>query len=188
MGALMRANLSDESLVARALRAGWSWEDGTTQWPGSPKHPATGWREAPNRFLHTKPEDMADRLRGRLGNVGDHLGFDHALDCSDCGLPVWLAYSIDDALIRHRECFSCHHWLSLIRSDGGLVIEDPDGRRRHYMLGKKTKPHSWNGFAGQWFTIRKAGGEIVKTCDLWTQGEIPERFHDRLPVNAEFIE
>jgi hypothetical protein len=58
----------------------------------------------------------------------------------------------------------------------------------HYIIGSRTKPSDSNGLGGQWRTIKFNDGRIVKTCDLWHQGKIPDSYKDRLPDNAIFYE
>lgn len=56
----------------------------------------------------------------------------------------------------------------------------------HYRIGSTPYPKKGYGFGGQEFTIRiLATGEVVKTCDLWGQGEVPEFYH--IKDTAEFI-
>ena len=57
----------------------------------------------------------------------------------------------------------------------------------HYIIGDRTERSNQNGMSGAWNTIQFDDGRIVKTCDLWHQGEIPECYRDRLPNNAKFL-
>lgn len=102
--------------------------------------------------------------------------------CKECGHHINLNYfdSERKKLIERNLCFFCNYWSQLI-GRGGIVING-----EHYMVGSAKTPSSHNGFSGRWFYIKMNDGREIRTCDLWYQGAIPERFRDRLPDNAEF--
>lgn len=181
-----RANLSDERITDRAVACGWEWRENSHDWPGCKEYPATGWKEpdAPGgrSFHNCKAADKVSRLRGK----DTHCGFDHELDCVECGQPIWLMWCDDEEYIKSRECFLCHFWRAKIGRNR-VVALSPNGTRDCYFIGKQTKPGNFNGFGGQWWTIRFDDGREVETCDLWHEGTIPERFHDRLPINAVLL-
>lgn len=79
------------------------------------------------------------------------------------------------------QCFSCDFWDDVAKNPTTLVI---DGVA--YNPGKATTPDRWNGFGGQWFTIHK-GWNVIRTCDLWHRGTVPETHRARMPNNAEFV-
>lgn len=178
---------ADERLIARALAAGWTWHEGLTTWPGSPQYPATGWMHG-SSFQNCKPHQKATALRAELHGPNPGRGFNHGIDCGECGKPVWLSWlkPCEDELIARRECFDCNHWLGFVRMGGGLVIAR-DGHRSHYQVGTGGGEPRFRGFGGAKHRIRLADGRVIETTDLWHQGRIPERFWDRLPVNAEFV-
>ena len=70
-------------------------------------------------------------------------------------------------------------------------MPEEDEKRRvivagqHYMMGANTSGPK--GFGGSKYTIHFNDGRTVETCNLWYQGEIPERFKAWLPDNARFI-
>jgi len=176
-----RAHLTDAQLLARAKAAGWVWfKDATNPRFG----PFTGWQVTASHRINCKPDAKCAVLRGQ----NNHLGFDHDLDCSECGRPIWLLWCNDERLIAHRECFACNGWLRLIRNRGpnSIVVDGGDGTRQHMTLGPKQVPGRWNGCGGTWFTVTFKDGRVVETCDLWFQGGVPNRFWDRLPVNATY--
>jgi hypothetical protein len=77
-------------------------------------------------------------------------------------------------------CFQCNFWKEKIE------IKDSENVMRvnhyHYILG----PHiGMRGFGGRMFLFEKQG-KLYKSCNVWFQGEIPERFWNDLPDNAIF--
>jgi len=94
--------------------------------------------------------------------------------------------------------FENEFWEEKVRMKeaGDLAGDDPVARidGNHYIVGKED-PNLLNdqkGFGGRRFVIRwKSGphrGKVIETTNLWHQGRIPERFRDKLPDNAEFVE
>jgi hypothetical protein len=58
----------------------------------------------------------------------------------------------------------------------------------HYRFGSSNVKSNANGFGGVNFRIRLHDtGEIIETCDLWHQGEIPAEFRQLLPNNASWV-
>ena len=180
----LRANLTDEELLTRAAAAGWEWFEEASRC-GRYKM-FTGWMVSDSHRINCKPDAKAQTLRGK---VGTHPGFDHSIDCHVCGHPVWLVWCNDEELVKHRECFGCNFWMGLIRSFDQKSVVAGDGKaingpRGHYCIGRKTVPHYLNGFSGNWWTILFLDGRVVETCDLWSQGNVPELFWGQLPINA----
>jgi hypothetical protein len=81
-------------------------------------------------------------------------------------------------------CNLCRFW-----TDKLAWKDHPDVARiggRHYVIGPADALECDRGSHGQRYVIRFADGRRVETFNLWTQGEIPERFRARLPDNATF--
>lgn len=57
---------------------------------------------------------------------------------------------------------------------------------QHYTI-HPDKNAGFIGYGGQGFTILFDDGEVVRTNNMWSQGEIPELWRTRLPDNASFI-
>lgn len=82
------------------------------------------------------------------------------------------------------ECFSCAHWGQRADNPPELVID-------HYIysIGPEPGPNfdrRFLGMAGRRFTIEFFDGRKVTTHNLWSGGEVPERFRDRIPNTANF--
>lgn len=55
----------------------------------------------------------------------------------------------------------------------------------HYRIGDE---HAYErGFGGTIYFIKFNDGRLVRTSNLWSQGEIPEPLRPWLPDNAEFV-
>lgn len=207
--------LTDQQLIERAERAGWKWIENDAKYPGSEKHPFSGWSMNPDGTSHiyfNSLEKGIDTLRGNAAGKKS-LGFDHDIDCHECGQPVWLNWKNDDELIADRLCIHCIFWVKIIReivesianrltgqkSDSAkpssyvnnvwngpsslLVIEEGE-KRTLYNIGKGTEKDKFRGFGGSWWTVNYLDGRQRETCDLWHRGTIPPHFWDRFPVNA----
>jgi hypothetical protein len=59
---------------------------------------------------------------------------------------------------------------------------------QHYVICDESPDVQLRGFGGDPFEIKFHDGRVVKTTNLWCQGAIPERFRDRLPDNAVFLQ
>lgn len=89
-------------------------------------------------------------------------------------------------------CYSCSFWEIHARSwesgnrEGIYFI---NGTRYHDCgIVDKSKMRWPLGHGGRDFKIRLLGSdEIIKTNNLWCQGDVPELFKKRLPDNAEFV-
>lgn len=66
-------------------------------------------------------------------------------------------------------------------ADIGIVVNG-----QHYRIGSTPYPAKGYGFGGSEFVVKMLDtGEIIKTCDMWHQGTIPEFY--QIKDNAEFV-
>lgn len=89
-----------------------------------------------------------------------------------------------EAELRNHIAFSQKFW-----DDKVAIAADPATvriRGRHYQIEPDTR-HGMKGFGGYEHRIRFTDGREVVSHNLWTQGEIPSDYLDRLPDNAEFV-
>lgn len=112
--------------------------------------------------------------------------------CKKCGETVEITESIvstSKEMDVQQLCFHCNYWTDIIRRDNN---EDKDvfviANGKHYIIDNENSNDYFRGFGGAKFTIKFFDGRMVKTSNLWYQGEIPERFRDELPDNATLIQ
>ena len=79
-----------------------------------------------------------------------------------------------------KDHFHDAFWLEEIAQGNGVVVEG-----KHYRISKSDS--RIKGFGGRKWTIKFHNGTTVETDNLWTQGEIPEKYRTRLPDNAVFV-
>jgi len=88
-------------------------------------------------------------------------------------------------LIKEKLCFTCDFWIEKIKE-----VNNPKSVRInkwHYFIGDENKKGGFRGFDGRRFKIKFNNDKKIETTNLWTQGEIPKRFRERLFDNAIFI-
>jgi ribosomal protein L37E len=105
--------------------------------------------------------------------------------CGEADSPTnWMGDALEDEL-----CFHCSFWVRKIRdyrySNKMIVV---DGNL--YRVGKE-EPKSlfkFRGHSGRKFTIEKLDThESFISTNLWHNGQIPDRFRDKLPDDAKFL-
>ena len=106
--------------------------------------------------------------------------------CKECGKLETLQWvpDLNRELADGSLCFKCHFWLKLLERDK----TDPKCARiggTHYVVGPADGfPR---GFGGDTFYLRMPDGSLRRTRNLWCQGNIPDRFRERMPDNAAFL-
>ncbi len=109
--------------------------------------------------------------------------------CSCCKQLYSTNYSehLKTRLITNNLCFTCDFWYGYIDKINNPKIARINGN--HYIVeSSNNDPARTRGFGGRTFIIRWNDGREVSTNNLWHQGHIPDRFKDKLPNNAIFIE
>lgn len=177
--------MTDADVIARAEAAGWVWLDAPNRWGN-----VHGWQMSETSFKSCGPEPHA--VHGKI--TAAQTAFAHDWNCRECKKPISVAHGNSDQLKARRECFLCNYWVNLIRKTeaGDRVIVGGV----HFIAGDWNPQRPTNGkfagFAGRKFVVRFTDGpnkgKTLTTYNLWHQGPIPERFRDRLPDNAEFVE
>ena len=105
--------------------------------------------------------------------------------CKECGFVENRSWRDGKAkeLQDKQICYDCSFWLSVIE-DNGLIIVDGDAYKDG---GYQSGPSRWKGFGGHKFTIELYSGKTITTDNLSHRGSVPDRFKDRLPDNAKFL-
>lgn len=89
-------------------------------------------------------------------------------------------------MAKQHVCFQCAFWIDKIANPppnrmiiGGChYTVHPFVRRPNNVL---------KGCGGKEFYIRKMDGTLIKSNNVWFQGEIPEHFRDQLPDMGHFL-
>lgn len=146
----------------------------------------------------TRRQLMDEMSRGDIYRVGtlyntlDELKFGEKIHehlCKSCGSIFGTNYhEIGKDLREKNLCFTCNFWEGIIqdfnKSEKHIVV---DGVK--YTIGpEKTPEFGFRGYGGSLFIIKFLNSDrVTKTTNLWCQGDVPERFRERLPDNAKFI-
>jgi len=115
-----------------------------------------------------------------------------AVQCVECGTDDAANYtdSVREDMIARQLCHSCRFWLDYVaQADNPRIfrVEITPGLPGHYYIGPEDAG-PFRGFAGRKFHFIGNDGRDVVSTNVWFQGDIPERFRDRLPVNARLVE
>jgi len=115
-----------------------------------------------------------------------------AFNCGECGErydPNRLQARVERVLAHNRLCHSCQRWTEIWmdrEQPGRVFIEG-----RSYVIADEDaepKRGPGRGFGGARYKIAFHDGRIVVSTNLWSQGEIPAHFRERLPDNATFCQ
>jgi len=122
-----------------------------------------------------------------LNTAEDVASADYA--CKECGQidnpNNWLG---GEKIAATGHCFNCNFWAEYVeRKDETNIVR---AQHRHYVACEEASlgSHPWKGFSGHRFKIRFNDGREIETTNLWSQGVIPDRWRERLPDNAVFLE
>lgn len=113
------------------------------------------------------------------------------MNCRFCEAPISFGFFNDEELKRLELCFSCCFWWEKVewRADNDTHKGHRVARikNNHYVIYPDT-PAGPQGFGGHEHVIRFHDGTEITTRNLWHQGEIPKRFREHLPNNADFVD
>lgn len=105
--------------------------------------------------------------------------------CIECGKHEAAKYLNNEKMVSRRLCFFCNFWTNHANNPNGIRVNG-----KHYTIGAehpKTERHL-RGFCGDKFHFRKHDGAEIVSTNVWFQGDIPERFRERMPDNAVIVE
>lgn len=112
-----------------------------------------------------------------------------SFECVECHVPIimsgWSKAMLAD-MKRRQLCFTDLFWHEKIDiKDRPEVVRV---KHTHYIIGREDPDERFRGFGGERFIIKFHDGRRVVSTNLWCQGGIPQRYWDRLPDNAEFVQ
>ena len=130
-----------------------------------------------------------------------YLPFKQCLNYQHCQGFVGCAKDANDKLVtgyRTKEglCHHCTHWEELYEKRLSTDVISIRVNNRHYQTSIQSinkPPPKYAGFGGRKFVVKikephiSGYPHVFYTCDMWTQGTIPEYFREKLPDNAEFV-
>lgn len=110
--------------------------------------------------------------------------------CVECGGTDRATYAAEtrERMLARSLCFLCLFWHDRIdaQSDPAACIINGQSFQD---AGRRTDINrSSLGFGGREFRIEFLDGRVIETNNLFGQGPVPERFRDRLPDTARFVE
>lgn len=126
----------------------------------------------------------AERRRVLAALETDIRAHEHLIVCRECGKEEDLkGYFGADECARERLCFTCHFWTQRL-----AIANEPTAVRengRHYSISPENASFcGFRGFGGSQYIVTFTDGRRVRSSNLWSSGEIPWWFRDRLPDNA----
>lgn len=104
------------------------------------------------------------------------------MKCEICKKEIEKSAYGHAVLCDSKECFTKHFWKKIIDNKDDFVIIN----HTSYQIGDEGRT-VFRGFNGNEFKIKFNNGNVVKTTNLWTQGDIPKKYWIDLPDNAKFI-
>lgn len=114
--------------------------------------------------------------------------------CASCGVAGFETNRLDidghlTRMLLNNTCFLCQFWLDVIDAmDHHVVIEGTAWAMRPDEPEFRKAFGGWGlGCGGRHHLIRKLDGTVIECNNLWCRGDVPERFRDRLPDDAEFL-
>lgn len=125
------------------------------------------------------------------------LNFQHCRGFVGCAKDIF-DKPISGYKTKEDLCFNCNHWEELYENQNkddfiDIIFIRVNGR--HYQCSIKDinkPPTKYAGFGGRKFDVvmknfHQGADFKFYTCDMWTQGTIPEHYREKLPDNAEFV-
>ena len=101
--------------------------------------------------------------------------------CKNCGKLEWTRYIDNDGL-----CVNCYFWSKHESAKNSPQSVRVNGYQ--YFIGGEIDCNlHFKGHGGKLFTILFEDGRMVKTTNLWYNGQIPDHFKSQLPNNAVFL-
>ncbi len=110
--------------------------------------------------------------------------------CVECGATDRATYSGEtrERMLARSLCFYCLFWFDRIDAQSNPAACIVNGRSFQDAGRRSGRDLSLLGFGGREFRIEFFDGRVLETNNLFGQGEVPERFRDRLPDTARFGE
>lgn len=125
--------------------------------------------------------------------MSEKLAFYPAHKCQLCGEWEENEWQLSAMIELHKNqlCFNCNFWVRKIKYYG-------TGFDKHFVVNgvcylahdsKEAKDGGpvMRGFGGREHIILFCDNTVIKTTNLWCQGDVPELFRSKLKDNAMFV-
>ena len=159
-------------------------------WHSDPETLYEAWMESQIGTPAMQPPDELDEDRERK------LVDATLIICQHCGLDAKTTYNeeVKARLIINKRCFNCDFWVRMVEQN-----QEPENilrwivtsSWRHHRIGSGTSNIAKHrGSYGRTYTIEwlDTTRRQTVTNDLWSQGQIPERWRHLFEVNATLRE
>lgn len=114
------------------------------------------------------------------------------MKCKICGEEFDSSNYLKDckeSMDSNQMCFTCNFWRERLEEDKTLPPHTAcmiDGT--HYIVGNENDKSYFRGFGGAEFNIQFDDGVVIKTTNLWCQGEPKGYWKEKFPNNARFVD
>ena len=115
----------------------------------------------------------------------------HWIHCRECMTMETNTYmaSVQAQMTDRKLCYTCNFWWNRWKKCGdmrSIIVAD-----RAYWIGNEdSSPSHTRGFGGAPYLIHLFNvtpNKLMKSTNLWANGDIPERFKIRIANNAHFL-
>lgn len=107
-------------------------------------------------------------------------------ECGGEGYEIAWVPETRNRLLELGVCLSCLHWLEVVEERNGHVVVDGHAfRPKEDDPDTRVRTGGWGlgcGGAEQHFVL--SDGTLLRCCNVWNRGQVPEHFRDRLPDDA----
>lgn len=114
------------------------------------------------------------------------------MKCKICGEEFDSSNYLKDckeSMDSNQMCFTCNFWRERLEEDKTFPPHTAcmiDGT--HYIVGDENDKSHFRGFGGAEFNIQFDDGVVIKTTNLWCQGEPEGYWKEKFPNNARFVD
>lgn len=165
---------------------------GRGYWPGAMGPPWTdGWLVGDGDRIRTWNDALAwvDEVQADEPFPGLEKHHAYALPphyCVDCGQRDLLGWmdSVRAKLEATGLCHTCLHWAESRQALRAKSWKHFVAKGSFYTIGDT---YEGQGFGGSRWHVTWPCGHVEDTKNLWHGGDVPERWRERLPDNAELV-
>lgn len=105
-------------------------------------------------------------------------------------LDEFIEGNIKSIMIKENCCFTCAFWkdkIETFKNNPNWLIVDGCSYVAHELVDKEYAKTHFVGHGGRMFYFKKNDGTLIKSNNVWCQGDISEPFKELIPNNAVFL-